>query len=219
MAPITYATASLHIYLDTFILQLDGSSDIDIVNYFKTLTYLPSIITTSIMNLSGFLRKSNPVFNQQIYYYENHNGNWINSMQIYESCNNKDTIEATDCDTSRLTTASLSDYVKDTIKPTAMTVYLRYFNPTDLNLTNFLNETINKKKQLPTTIVVALLITTSPVTSITDHNTDHTNSVPILAPNDSASTTTSTDHTNKGQTQSNSTPIQVKQPALNTYFP
>ena len=62
-------------------------------------------------------------------------------QKSYESCSNKDPIEAIDCDTSRLTTARLLNYVKETIKPTAMTVYLRYFNPTDLNLTNSLQET------------------------------------------------------------------------------
>ena len=119
--------------------------------------YLPSMITTSIMNLSGFLHKYKPVFNQHIYYYENHNDNCINSIQkSYESWSNKAPIEATDCDTSRLTTTSLLNYVKDTsvketIKPTAMTIglkylkyitiYLRYYNPTDFNMTNSLQET------------------------------------------------------------------------------
>ena len=42
---------------------------------------------------------------------------------------------------------------------------------------------IDKKKKLPTTKVAALLIITSPVTSITEHNTDHTNPVPVLASN------------------------------------
>ena len=59
----------------------------------------------------------------------------------YESCSNKNSIEANDCDTSRLTTASFSKLVKKTFKPTAMTVYLRYFKPTDLNLTKSLQET------------------------------------------------------------------------------
>ena len=84
------------------------------------------------MNLSGLFYKYNLVFNQQIYFYENHNGNCINSIQkSYDSCSNKDPIEATDCDTSRITTtrlldiASLLNYVKetitkDTIKPTAL---------------------------------------------------------------------------------------------------
>ena len=67
--------------------------------------------------------------------------------------------------------------------------------------------------------MAALLIIKSPVTSIIEHNTDHTNPVPVLASNDSASTTTSTDHMNKCQTHSNYTPIQVKQPALNSYYP
>ena len=62
-------------------------------------------------------------------------------QKFYESYSNEDPIEDIDCETSRLTTASLLNYVKEIIKPTAMTVYLRYFNSTDLNLTNFLQET------------------------------------------------------------------------------
>ena len=90
-ASITYATSTLDIYHDTFILQLDGSSDIDITKSFKTLTSLPSIIST--------------VCNQQIYYYENHKDNCTKLMKkSYESYSNNDPIEATDCDTSRLTT-------------------------------------------------------------------------------------------------------------------
>ena len=64
-------------------------------------------------------------------------------QKSYESFRKKDPIEATDHDTNRLTTTSLSDYVKETIKPPAMTVYLRYFNPTDHNLTNSLQETLD----------------------------------------------------------------------------
>ena len=48
------------------------------------------------------------------------------------------------------------------------------------------------------------------------------NPVPILASNDSASTTTSTTSTyrmDKCQTHSKSTPIQIKQPTLNSYYP
>ena len=78
---------------------------------------------------------------------------------------------------------------------------------------------INKKKKLSTTTVVVLLITTSPVTTITKDNTDHTNPVPILASNQSESTTTSTDHTKKCPAHSNSTPIQVKYPTLYIYYP
>ena len=62
-----YATVTLGNYHDTLILQLDGSSDVEIVNSFKTLMYLQSIITASIMNLSSLLCKYNSVFNQQIY--------------------------------------------------------------------------------------------------------------------------------------------------------
>ena len=50
-----YAIVTLDIYHDTFNFQLDGSSDSEIVNSIKTLTYLQSIIITSIMNLSSLL--------------------------------------------------------------------------------------------------------------------------------------------------------------------
>ena len=65
MVPITNTSAIPDIYLDIFILQLNGSSDVDIVNPFKLLTYLPSIITTSITNFTGFLHEYQPVFNQR----------------------------------------------------------------------------------------------------------------------------------------------------------
>ena len=65
MVPIIYATAILEIYHDTFILQLDGSSDVDIVDLIKLLTHLPSIITTSSMNFTGLLHKYESVANQQ----------------------------------------------------------------------------------------------------------------------------------------------------------
>ena len=57
---------------------------------------------------------------------------------------------------------------------------------------------INNKKKVPTTTVVALLISTSLVTSITKHNTDHTNNCQIY---------------------SKTTPIQVKQSTPNSYYP
>ena len=53
--------------------------------------------------------------------------------KFYESGNGKDSIETTDHETCRLTTTSLLDYIKETIKPTAMNVYQRYFNLTDHN--------------------------------------------------------------------------------------
>ena len=63
----------------------------------------------------------------------------------------------------------------------------------------------NKKKRSPTTTATALLIITSPVPSITEHNTDHKNPVSVLASNDSASTTISNDRMNKYQTYSKPT--------------
>ena len=110
MVLITYTTAILDIYHDTFILQLDGPSDVDIVNPVKMLTYLPFAITTSIINFTGTLHKYKPVpnwqdlpalflafilvqvtyLNSQIYYYENHQDDYINSMQkSYELCSEK----------------------------------------------------------------------------------------------------------------------------------
>ena len=116
------------------------------------------------MNLPGFLYKYKPVFNQQNlsavflalffvqvtlpnsqkYYYENNQDDYIGSMQkFYESCSKKDSIEATDHDNSRLTTTSIFDYIKETIKSTALTVYLSYSNPTDHNLTNSIQEILD----------------------------------------------------------------------------
>ena len=63
-------------------------------------------------------------------------------QKSYESCSKKDPIEASDHETSRLTTTCLLDYIKEAIKPTAMPVYLSYFNPTDRNLTISLQETL-----------------------------------------------------------------------------
>ena len=91
----------------------------------------------------------------------------------------------------------------------------------------------NKKKKTPKTKVVAPLINTSTVTSITKNNIDPS-LVPVLASVDSASTTshliqpwsmkfllkqlldstTSTDHTINFQIHSTFTTIQVKQPAI-----
>ena len=58
---------------------------------------------------------------------------------------------------------------------------------------------INKKKRSPTTIATALLTATFSVTAVTEHNTDHMNHVSALA--------------------SKLTPIQDKQPTLNSYYP
>ena len=97
---------------------------------------------------------------------------------------------------------------------------------------------INKKKKAPTTKMVTLLINTSLVKSITEHNIDPP-PVPVLASDDSPSTTshliqtwsmkfllkqlldstTFTDHTNNCPIYSTFTTIQVKQPALNSYYP
>ena len=126
--------------------------------------YLPSIIITSIINFTGFLHKYKAVSNQQdlpavflavirfqvtypnsqTHYYENHQDDCINSMEkFYELRNEKDLIETTDHETSRLTIISLLDYIKEIIKPTAMTVYQSYFNLTDCNLPISLQETLD----------------------------------------------------------------------------
>ena len=85
--------------------------------------------------------------------------------------------------------------------------------------------------------MIALLINTHPIALITEQIIDPL-PVPVLASNDSASTTshliqtwsmkflmkqllystTFTEHTNKWQLHSTFTPIQVKQPALNSYY-
>ena len=141
---ITNVTTIFDIYHDTFIQQLDDSSDVDIVNPVKNLTYLSSIITTSIIKFTGILHKYKPGSNRQelpdlflayilvqvtypnsqTYYYGNHQGSCFNSIQrFHESRSVKDSIEATDHETSRLTTTSVLDNIKKTIKPTAVTIY------------------------------------------------------------------------------------------------
>ena len=55
-------------------------------------------------------------------------------QNFHESRSKQDPIEATDHKTSRLTTTSLLDYIKETNKPIAMTSSWNFFNPTGPNL-------------------------------------------------------------------------------------
>ena len=63
--------------------------------------------------------------------------------KLYESYSEKDSIEASDHGTSRVTTTGILDFTKEIIKPIATTVYQSYLNLTYHNLPISLQETLD----------------------------------------------------------------------------
>ena len=65
-------------------------------------------------------------------------------QKSYESHSEKDSTEATDHETSSLTTTSILDYIKETIKScSTITVHRSYSNLTNHNLPTSLQETLS----------------------------------------------------------------------------